>query len=96
MDESIKEKVFRWFTVVLVLAVLVAGGVLAWPTYCRRDALRRQDVELAAQIDEKRREIAEVKEMRRRFETDPDFVEAIARRNKRVFPGELVFIYEDK
>ena len=96
MKESLRERVFRWFTVALVLAVLATGLVFAWPTYMRRDALRRQDVALSASIEDKRREIAELAEKRCRFETDPDFVEAIARKNKRVFPGELVFIYEDK
>lgn len=96
MKESIRECVFRWLTVAIVLAVLATGLVFAWPTYMRRSALRREDVALSARIEDKRREIADLAEKRRRFECDPDFVEAIARKNRRVFPGELVFIYEDK
>jgi hypothetical protein len=32
-------------------------------------------------------------ENQRRFRTDADFVESIARQNRRVFPGELVFVF---
>ena len=50
---------------------------------------------IEAELEEKKKEIARLVENQRRFRTDPDFVEAIARRNRRVFPGELVFIFED-
>ena len=33
-------------------------------------------------------------ENQRRFKTDADFVERIARQNHRVFPGDLVFIFD--
>ena len=49
----------------------------------------------AAQIDAKRREIAKLTEYKNRFRSDPDFVEAIARQNHKVFPGELIFIFND-
>ena len=50
--------------------------------------------ELQERIDRKKREIAELVENQRRFKTDADFVEKIARQNHRVLPGELVFIFE--
>ena len=46
-------------------------------------------------IEEKKREIAKLIENQNRFRSDRDFVEQIARRNGRVFPGELVFVFED-
>jgi cell division protein FtsB len=52
-------------------------------------------MELRAQIEAKQRQIAKLSENQRRFRSDPDFVESIARQNRRVFPGELVFIFED-
>ena len=95
MKESIKEKVFKAFTIALVFVILVGGLVVLWPTYMRSRALCRQQDELALRIEAKRKEIAELQEWQRRFQTDRDFVEAIARREHRVFPGELVFIFED-
>ena len=47
-------------------------------------------------IEQKRRDIAALIENQRRFRTDPDFVEHIARQNRRVFPGELVFVFKEK
>ena len=46
-------------------------------------------------IEEKKREIAKLIDYQKRFKTDPDLVERIARQNGRVYPGELVFIFDD-
>lgn len=81
---------------VLVTIALVGGGVTIYPIYQRSRSLRQQEAELNARIAEKNREIAALVEQRRRFRTDRDFVETIARkRAHRVFPGELVFIFEE-
>lgn len=95
MALSMKDRILRYSTVVLLLAILVGGLVIAWPSYRRNCALRRQDAELTRQIDQMRQEIAALVENQRRFRTDADFVETIARQKRRVFPGELVFIFED-
>lgn len=95
MQEGLKDKVLRVFTIILVLAILVGGLIIVWPTYVRGRALKRQDSELSAKIDKKRQEIEELRTFQRRYKTDSDFVEKIARQNRRVFPGELVFIFED-
>ena len=79
----------------LVLAIIVVGLVVAWPSYMRGRSLKQQELEMQAQIEAKKLEIAQLVENQRRFKTDRDFVEAIARQNKRVFPGELVFIFEE-
>lgn len=81
---------------VLVLGIFVGGLVIAWPTHVRARQLKRQDSELSAKIDKKRQEIEELKTFQRRFRTDSAFVEKIARQNRRVFPGELVFIFDDE
>ncbi len=79
----------------LVLVIFIGGLVVAWPSYLRSCALKRQDAELSARIERKKAEIAQLIENQRRFRTDRDFVEASARLNNRVFPGELVFIFEE-
>ena len=98
MREGIKDRFLKWFTIVLVAVIFVGGLLFAWPTYLRGKSLQKQDAELARRIEEKRAEIAKLVECQRRFQTDRDFVEMIARQpqNRRVFPGELVFVFEDE
>ncbi len=96
MKEGLKERVFKMFTLALVLVILIGGLVVAWPEYLRGRSIKRQDLELSARIEKKRAEIEALKEKQNRFRTDRDFVEAIARQNNRVFPGELVFIFEEE
>jgi len=95
MQDGLKEKIVRAFAVAILLAVFVAGLIFVRPDYLRSQALKERNAELARQIDEKRREMADLLDRQRRFKTDRDFVETIARRNKRVYPGELVFVFED-
>lgn len=95
MTEGWKDRFVKYFALVLVAAVFVGGLLVAWPTFRRGQSLRRQDAELAERIERKRAEIAKLVENQERFKKDPDFVEHIARQNRRVFPGELVFIFDD-
>jgi len=83
-------------TVFLLLVVVIGGLMLAWPTYRRNRELKNQIADLDSQIAAKRAEIADLKDRQRRFKTDPDFVESIARQNRRVYPGELVFVFGDE
>ena len=95
MTEGFKDKVAKTVTVALIVVIGVGGAVSVWPTYLRGKGLKRQDAELTQRIEEKKREIAKLIENQNRFRSDRDFVEQIARRNGRVFPGELVFVFED-
>ena len=94
MGEGLKDKVARILTVAVLLLIVVGGLVMMYPNYRRSESLKAQNAELQERIDAKKREIARLMECQRRFRTDADFVEAIARQNHRVFPGELVFIFE--
>ena len=95
MIEGLKDKFMKWFTSSLLVLIIGGGLFMAYPSFRRGQALKRQDAELQERIDAKKREIAALIENQRRFKTDADFVETIARQNRRVFPGELVFIFED-
>ena len=95
MIEGLKDKFMKWFTSSLLVLIIGGGLFMAYPSFRRGQALKRQDAELQGRIDAKKREIAALIENQRRFKTDADFVETIARQNRRVFPGELVFIFED-
>ncbi len=95
MTEGFKDKVAKILTLTLLAVIGVGGALSVWPTYLRGQSLKRQDAELTQRIEEKKREIAKLIEYQKRFRTDSDFVEQIARRNNRVFPGELVFVFDD-
>jgi len=94
MNEGLKEKVLRFLTGFVLVLIIIGGLVMMYPDYRRSESLKRQNAELQAKIDRKKAEIATLVENQRRFRTDADFIEMIARQNHRVFPGELVFIYE--
>ncbi|MBO7721818.1 MAG: septum formation initiator family protein [Kiritimatiellae bacterium] len=94
MKEDLKEKAFSFLTGCAVLIVVVGGLVMTYPNYRRAQSLKRQNAELQEMIDRKKAEIAKLLDNQRRFRTDADFVELIARQNRRVFPGELVFTFE--
>jgi len=95
MAEGMKEKFLKWFTWSLLSLILGGGLFMAYPRFCRGQALKRQDSELQDRIEAKKHDIAVLVENQRRFRSDADFVETIARQNRRVFPGELVFVFED-
>ena len=94
MKEEFKERVLRTLTACVLLLIVIGGLVMMYPNYRRSEALKRQNAELQERIDSKKREIATLIENQRRFRTDADFVEMIARKDHRVFPGELVFVFE--
>ena len=92
--KGLRELFIRCLTGFVLTLIVVVGLVMTYPNYRRSESLRRQNADLQAQIDRKKAEIAKLVENQRRFKTDADFVEAIARQNNRVFPGEVVFILE--
>jgi len=94
MNGGLKERVLKILTGFVLVLIIIGGLVLMYPDYRRSESLKRQNAELQEKIDRKKAEIATLMENQRRFRTDADFVEMIARQNHRVFPGELVFIYE--
>jgi hypothetical protein len=96
MTEGWKDRFVKVFALSLIVVVFIGGLLVAWPAFRRGRSLRLQDAELAERMEMKRAEIAKLIENQNRFKTDPDFVEHISRQNRRVFPGELLFIFEDK
>lgn len=91
---SFVDKFLRVFAGLAVIGVLVGGVMTVWPKLSRVRGLEKQRQQVLAEIEAKNREIAQLRENQRRFREDPDFVEAIARQNHRVFPGEVVFVFE--
>ena len=94
MKEELKDKVLSVLTGCVLALIVIGGLVMIYPNYRRSESLKKQNAELQAVIDRKKQEIALLEENQRRFRTDADFVEMIARQNRRVFPGELVFTFD--
>lgn len=96
MGGGFKDAFVKFMTWFLLALILVGGVVMTYPNYRRSESLRRQNAELQARIDAKKAEIAKLVDNQGRFRRDADFVEAIARQNRRVFPGEFVFIFDSE
>ena len=69
--------------------------MITYPKYRQAAGLEQAKAELDRRINLKNEEIAAVREKQNRFRTDREFVEGLARENRRVFPGELVFVFEN-
>ena len=89
------DKLSRFVFIVLFIGIVAAGVVASYPRYTRMKGLAREKARFLQLVEDKKAEIAELKEQQRRFSTDRGFVEKLARRNRRVYPGELVFIFDD-
>ena len=95
MNVVVKDKVLNLGTLLLAMGIIATGVSFLLPLYAKERALKAKSDEFTRLIEEKRREIRDLHEKQNRFRNDPDFIETIARQNNRVYPGELVFIFED-
>ena len=89
------DKLSRVIFIALIAGIVAAGAVASYPRYRRMQGLADEKARVLKLIEEKKAEIAELKERQQRFSSDRGFVEKLARRNHRVYPGELVFIFDD-
>ena len=89
------DKLFQGLFFVIFGAIVATGLVITLPKYRQATGLEQTKVELDRRIDMKNMEIAAVREKQNRFRTDREFVEGLARENRRVFPGELVFVFDN-
>ena len=96
MNEALKEKCLTFLTGGMLIVIFLRGLGIMYPDYVRSRALRVQNDELRKTLEAKQLEIKRLQENQRRFKDDPDFVELLARQNRRVFPGELVFSFDDR
>ncbi len=78
-----------------IVAVFVGAFIVVRPKILQAEDLAAERDRIRRRIDEKRAAIQEIKDKQNRFNTDREFVESLARQNRRVFPGELVFVFDD-
>lgn len=76
-------------------AIVATGVVISLPKYRHVCDLNTSKEKILKRIEEKRAEIQEIKSKQTRFNTDREFVEKLAREHRQVFPGELVFVFDD-
>jgi len=88
-------KLFQGLFFVVFGAIVATGLMITLPKYRQAAGLEQEKAELDRRIELKNQEIASVREKQNRFRTDREFVEGLARENRRVFPGELVFVFDN-
>lgn len=96
MKENTKDKIYTFFTVFVIAIILVVGIINWWPVLKRQSSLKERKAALEAEIEEVRKENLEKSESIKRFKTKKEQVEAVARQDHRVYPGEVVFVFPDK
>lgn len=87
-------KFLLFLSIVACIVCAVFAYIINRPQTEKRQRLEEQRIELEKSIEEQKREIAKIKEDCSRFESDPEFVERQARKNHRIRPGEIEFIFE--
>ncbi len=92
-----------FITVLLRVAVsasimlLLAGALTVFvPKYGTMCGLDHRCRSLRGRVEAKQREIHQIRENQGRLHTDPEFVARIAHINRRVFPNELLFVFDDR
>ena len=94
MPFSVGKTVVNIVYVVVLAIIIVAGTAMLVPRYRNYRFLSRQRAELEMSNLEQQRKLEETQRMQTRFREDPEFVERIARQNRRVRPGEVAFIFD--
>lgn len=83
------------FAVMAALVMAVVGiGLLFWPKYRKIESLSQRRTQLQSAMALHQATLHDIKRRQERFATDPEFVERVARQNRRARPGELVFVTE--
>lgn len=94
-QDTLFDRLFQVLFFAIFVSIVATGAVVSYPKYRQVKGLTGEKDRILRRIEEKKCEIAAIKEKQRRFNTDREFVETLARQNRRVFPGELVFIFDD-
>ena len=93
--DQLFQKILHVLIVAGFVGIVAFGGMSSFPKYRQANYLNAERERILQRIEEKTREINEIRARQRRFNTDREFVEQLARQNRRVFPGELVFVFDD-
>jgi len=90
-------KILLRVAVIAGIVLVVAGTISVFvPKYRQMCGLENRCSMLRSCVDGKLSNIHRIKENVIRLNSDPEFVARIAHQNRRVFPNELVFVFDDK
>lgn len=91
---TLVDKIFQVLFFLGFGAIIVAGVVLALPKWHKSKDLAAEKERIEEKIKARQAEIAAMRDNQSRFNTDREFVEMLARKNHRLFPGEVVFVFD--
>ena len=90
-------KIFLRIAIAATVILLLAGTADVFlPKYRLMCGLDNHCRSLRGRVESKQREIHQIRENQGRLLSDPEFVARIAHENRRVFPNELVFVFNEK
>lgn len=90
-------KIITKTALLAAFAIVIAGGIFIFPPkFQSMKHLEQERNEIKRKIVYKEKEIEMLKLRQQRFSTDSEFVELIARQNKRIRPNEIIFVTEPK
>jgi hypothetical protein len=85
------------FGVTASILVLVAGAFQIFvPKYRTMRGFENRCNSLRGRVESKQDEIHQIRENQGRLHRDSDFVARIAHMNRRVFPNELMFVFDER
>lgn len=88
-------RIFQFLFFVLFAAILGTGFAICYPKYRQMVGLNEVKARIHVQIEAKKAEVADLRDRQHRFYKDREFVENLARVNRYLYPGELVFEFND-
>lgn len=88
------DKIFQYISAVCFIAIVFAGVWASIPKWRKVRDLNAERDRIMQKITTRQAEIDAMRENQRRFNTDREFVEMLARKNHRLFPGEVVFVFD--
>ena len=93
MSGSVGSKIFKSVAIAVVVLTAVCAVRFNEPQYRAYKESIAHRARLQAENDAKNIELANLRRDQERFENDEEFVIRIARENRKLFPGEILFTF---
>lgn len=93
--EQFFKKLVQIAWVAAAVLVVIGGVYFCLPQIQQLRGLENQKQDLLHQIDLRDRSIRTIKQNQLRFRNSPEFIEQLARKENRIAPNEIVFIFDE-
>ena len=93
MASSFGSKIFMSVAVVVIILTTICFGRMLEPQYRNYQASKERYEFLKAKNAAKNAELTELRSRIERFASDEEFLIRVARENRRLLPGETLFIF---